>query len=86
MNNNRQPNSNCGNYHRNNNSNNNESRDSSVHIMTGYGLDGQDSIPGSDKKYSPIPKSSDPLWGPHSLLYSGYREFSPGGKAAKTQD
>ena len=44
---------------------------SSVGIATDYGLDGPGSNPGGDEIFRP----SRPPWGPHSLLYNGYRLF-----------
>ena len=53
-------------------------RDSSVGIATRYGLHG----PGIESRWGrDFPHPSRPPWGPHSLLYNGYRVF-PGGKAA----
>ena len=46
-----------------------------VGIATDYGLDGSGSNPGG-ARFSACP---DRPWGPHSLLYNGYRVF-PGGK------
>ena len=56
-------------------------RDSSVGIATRYGLDG----PGIESRWAGeiFRTRPDRLWGPPSLLYSGYRVF-PGGKAAGT--
>ena len=51
-------------------------RDSSVGIVTCYGLDGQRSIPGGGEVFRTRP---DRPWGPPSLLYNGYRVF-PGVK------
>jgi hypothetical protein len=45
------------------------SRDSSVAIVTGYGLDSPGSIPGSARFFS----SPQRLWGPPSLLFNEYR-------------
>jgi hypothetical protein len=47
------------------------SRDSSVGIPTGYGLDGWGSLPGRGKRFFSTPQSPDRLWGPPSLLPSG---------------
>jgi hypothetical protein len=47
-------------------------RDRSVSIVTGHGLDGQGSIPGSAIFFS-YPLCPDRLWGPPSLLFHGYR-------------
>jgi len=46
-------------------------RDSSVGIATGYGLD----VPGVGEIFHTCP---DRPWGPHSLLYNGYRVFPEG--------
>jgi hypothetical protein len=42
------------------------------------------SIPAGSKTYLSAPSSPRRRLGPHSLLFSGYREFSPGCKAAGT--
>ena len=47
---------------------------SSVGIATDYGLDG----PGMESRWGEIFRPSDRHWGPHSLLYNGYRVFSGG--------
>jgi hypothetical protein len=47
---------------------------SSVGIATDYGLNGPGSNPGG-ARFSARP---DRPWGPHSLLYSGYRVFPEG--------
>jgi hypothetical protein len=47
------------------------SRDSSVGMATGSGLDDPDSIPGR--------ASSDRFWGPPSLLFNDYRSLFPQG-------
>jgi hypothetical protein len=49
------------------------SRDSSVGIATGYGLDFLGSIPGKDKRFFSSPRCSDWLWCPSSVLANGYR-------------
>jgi hypothetical protein len=49
-------------------------RDSSVGIETGYGLDGQSSIPAEVRFFS-SPQRPDRLWGQPSLLSNGYREL-----------
>ena len=54
-------------------------RDSSVGIVTSYGLDGPGSNPGEGEISRTRP---DWPWGPPSLLYNGYRVFT-GGKAAR---
>jgi hypothetical protein len=63
----------------------NVSRDSAVDISTGYGLDdwevGARVAVGSRIITSPC--RPDRLWGPPNLLYNGYRELFPGGKAAE---
>jgi len=51
-------------------------RDSSVGIVTGYGLDGPGSNPGGGEIFRTRP---DKRWGPTSLLYNGSR-FFPGVK------
>ena len=55
---------------------------SSVGIATGYGLDGPGSNPGGGEIFRTCP---DRPWGPHSLLYNGYRVF-PGGKERPGRD
>ena len=35
-----------------------------------------------EKDFIMSPKSPDPLCGPRSLLIDGYRDYTPGGKAA----
>jgi hypothetical protein len=42
-----------------------------------YGLDGQGSIPGRDKKFFSIPQRSYRLWGPSSLLPNWYQGIFP---------
>jgi hypothetical protein len=54
--------------------------DSSVGVVTRYGLDGPGMDPGGDEIFHTI---SDRSWGPLSLLYNGYRVFS-GVKTAGT--
>ena len=58
----------------------NVGRDSSVGIVTGYGLDG----PGIESRWGGdiFRTRPDRPWGPPSLLYNGYRVF-PGGKVAE---
>jgi hypothetical protein len=56
-------------------------RDSSVGIATRYGLDGA-RIEFRWGRDFPLP--TRPAWGPHSLLYNGYRVPLPGGKTAGT--
>jgi len=48
---------------------------SSVGIVTDYGLDGPGSNPGRDEIFR---TRSDRPWGPHSLLWNGYRVFPVG--------
>jgi hypothetical protein len=43
-------------------------QDSSVGIVTGYGLDGRILIPGRGKRFLSTPQCPDRLWGPPSLL------------------
>ena len=58
------------------------SRDSSVGIATGYGLDG----PVIESRWCEIFRTCpDRPWGPPSLLYNGYRVF-PGGKERPGRD
>jgi hypothetical protein len=59
------------------------SRDSSVGIATGYGLEGLGSIRGSIRFLS-SPQRLDRLWGPTSLLSDGYGGSFSGGKVAGT--
>jgi hypothetical protein len=54
------------------------SRDISVGIATGCGLDGLTSIPGRGERLFSTPQRPDLLWGPPSLLSNGYRGSSPG--------
>jgi hypothetical protein len=53
------------------------SRDSSVCIATGYGLEGRDSIPGRGKRFFPSPQGQERLWSPPSALTNGYRGLLP---------
>jgi hypothetical protein len=48
------------------------SPDSSVVIVTGYGLDGLGLITGRGKKFVSIPHCPDRLWGTPSFLLNGY--------------
>ena len=53
-----------------------------VGIATAYGLDG----PGIESRLGEIFRTCpDRPWGPHSLLYNGYRVF-PGGKVLPGRD
>jgi hypothetical protein len=55
---------------------------SSVGMATGYGLDG----PGIESRWRrDFSHLSDRPWGPHSLLYNGYRVF-PGGRRRPGSD
>jgi hypothetical protein len=54
-----------------------------VGIATGCGLDSQDLIPDRGKRFFSTPKCPDQLWGPPSLLISGYQELFPGGWGVK---
>jgi hypothetical protein len=54
------------------------SRDSSVGIATVYGMDRRGSIPGKGKRVFSYTQLWDRLWGPPSLLYSGYWGISLG--------
>jgi hypothetical protein len=54
------------------------SRDNSVVIATGYGLDGQGSIPGIAKFFF-SPQRQDWLWSLPSRLSNGYRGLIPRG-------
>jgi hypothetical protein len=56
-------------------------RDSSVSIVTGYGLDSRDSIP-CRGDFCSSSKRADRLWGPHSILYNRYNGCFPGVKRA----
>jgi hypothetical protein len=47
------------------------SRDSSVGIAIGYGLDGRGSIPGEGNRFFFSAQRPDRLWGPPSLLCNG---------------
>jgi hypothetical protein len=60
------------------------SRDSAVSIATGYGLVDWEvgvRVPVGSRIIT-SPCRPDRLWGPTNLLYNGYRELFPGGKAA----
>jgi len=44
-----------------------------------YELDDWDSIPSRRREeFLSSPRRSDPLWGPHSLLFNRYQDLSPG--------
>jgi hypothetical protein len=53
-------------------------RDSSVDIVTGYGLDGPGSNPGGGGEI--FRTRPDRPWGPPCLLYNGYQVSLPGVK------
>jgi hypothetical protein len=55
------------------------SRDRSVSIVTGYGLDGWGSIPGRGKRFFSTPRASGLLWIPLSLLFNGCGGLFPQG-------
>jgi hypothetical protein len=60
------------------------SRDSAVGIATGCGMDNRRfgiRVPVGSRIIT-SPCRPDRLWGPPNLLYKGYRELFPGGKAA----
>jgi hypothetical protein len=54
-----------------------KSRDSSVGIATGYGLDDRSSIPGEGWKFFSSTLCPDRLWGPPILLSNGCWGFFP---------
>jgi hypothetical protein len=51
--------------------------------VTGYEMNGRDSIPGRGINFSILQSSPRPdrLWGPPSFLFSGYQRLFSGGKA-----
>jgi hypothetical protein len=51
-----------------------------------YRLDDQRSITGRSKGFFLSSRCPDQLWGASSLLFKGYREFFPGGKARPGRD
>jgi hypothetical protein len=53
------------------------SQNSSVGIVTGYGLDDRGSIPGGGYEFFSSTPCPDRLWGPPSLLSNGYWELFP---------
>jgi hypothetical protein len=62
------------------------SRDSSVGMVTGYGVDGRGSIPGSGKRYFSSAACLDRLWGPPSRMYNEYNgAFFPRVKRQKRE-
>jgi hypothetical protein len=56
-------------------------RDSSVDIVTGYGLHRRDSIRDRGKKFLYTPRQPDHLLGPAILMSSGYWGYFFGSKA-----
>jgi hypothetical protein len=63
--------------------------DSSVSIVSGYGLDDQAievRSPTVAKAILLYPLCPDRLWGPPSLLYNGYRRYIPGVKVRPGRD
>jgi hypothetical protein len=58
------------------------SRNGSVGIAMGYGLDRRSSIPGRGKIFFSIPQRPEWLWGPPGLLSNGHRGSFYGNKAA----
>jgi hypothetical protein len=59
------------------------SRDSSVGIALGYGLDDRGSIPGGCWEFFSKPPRRERLWGPPRLLSYGYRGLFPWGKSGR---
>jgi hypothetical protein len=62
----------------------NRSQDSVFGIVTGYGLDDREfgvRVPVGSRIFT-SPCRLDRPWGPPNLVFSGYRENFPGGKAA----
>jgi hypothetical protein len=60
-----------------------QSRDSSVSIVTGYGLDGQHSIPGRGKRFFSSTQCPDRLWVQPNLLSNRYRLMFRRGKSGR---
>jgi hypothetical protein len=60
-------------------------RNSSVSIATGYGLDGRDSIPGRGKRYVSTPPRLDRFRGSPSLLSNGYRGGGLSSRVKRTE-
>jgi hypothetical protein len=52
---------------------------SSVGIATSYRMDARGSISDRGNRFFSTPQHPDRLWGPPSLLFSGYRRFIPQG-------
>jgi hypothetical protein len=52
---------------------------SSVGILTDYGVDGRGSIPGKSKRFPSIPHRPDRLWDPPSLIFNRYWGLFPRG-------
>jgi hypothetical protein len=56
---------------------NSKSRDSPARIVMGYRLDGWGSSPDRGKRFFSSLQLPDRLWGPHNLIYNGYRRALP---------